>query len=148
MVVVLLFRWYRISGYCGQFWIVLRSLATIFFRNCFIYAPFSDSAAGVWALCLGKCYGDSLQCLDTVLSAKDLENISSNGLSCKKLLQKLWCLCRQPDDGHFMICCNRCNEWYHGDCVVITSDIGYQMEEDAKEFICPMCELMHGLLVE
>ena len=32
-------------------------------------------------------------------------------------------------------------EWYHSDCVGI---IGYQIEEDAKEFICPTCDSSRG----
>ena len=38
-----------------------------------------------------------------------------------------------------MICCDQCNEWYHGDCVGITPDIGSQMAEGDNEFIFPTC---------
>ncbi len=33
---------------------------------------------------------------------------------------KVFCLCREPDDGRVMVQCDRCQEWYHHDCVDIT----------------------------
>ena len=39
-----------------------------------------------------------------------------------------------------MICCDRCEEWYHGDCVGITKKRGSQMEENNEEYICSMCK--------
>uniref|UniRef100_A0A8C6U4P5 Zinc finger PHD-type domain-containing protein n=1 Tax=Neogobius melanostomus TaxID=47308 RepID=A0A8C6U4P5_9GOBI len=29
----------------------------------------------------------------------------------------LYCICRQKHNKRFMICCDRCEEWFHGDCV-------------------------------
>ena len=52
---------------------------------------------------------------------------------------KVYCLCHLPEDGHFTICCDHCNEWYHGDCVGITPDNKLEMKEDNKEYICPSC---------
>ena len=39
----------------------------------------------------------------------------------------------------FMICCDRCEEWYHGDCVGITVGQGKRMEREGKEYVCPVC---------
>ncbi|KAI9592062.1 hypothetical protein BDF19DRAFT_241391 [Syncephalis fuscata] len=33
---------------------------------------------------------------------------------------KLYCLCRKPDDGTVMISCDGCSEWYHAKCVGLT----------------------------
>jgi transposase InsO family protein len=33
---------------------------------------------------------------------------------------KLYCLCRKPWNGRFMIACDFCDEWYHGACVNIS----------------------------
>ena len=33
---------------------------------------------------------------------------------------ELYCTCRKPWQGRFMIMCDFCEEWYHGSCVNIT----------------------------
>ena len=38
-----------------------------------------------------------------------------------------------------MICCDQCEEWYHGDCVGISVGQGKRMEREGKEYICPVC---------
>ncbi|XP_042223016.1 death-inducer obliterator 1-like isoform X1 [Homarus americanus] len=39
-----------------------------------------------------------------------------------------------------MICCDKCEDWFHGSCVGVTKAIGQQMEEDGKEWVCPKCK--------
>ena len=34
----------------------------------------------------------------------------------------------------------QCYQWYHGDCVGITSEQGMMMERDNKLFVCPFCD--------
>ncbi|CAG9824961.1 unnamed protein product [Phaedon cochleariae] len=53
---------------------------------------------------------------------------------------KLWCICNQPHNNRFMICCDTCEEWYHGKCVNITKSMGQQMEAEGKEWICLFCK--------
>ncbi|KAK9888802.1 hypothetical protein WA026_001025 [Henosepilachna vigintioctopunctata] len=53
---------------------------------------------------------------------------------------KLWCICNQPHNNRFMICCDTCEEWYHGKCVNITKTMGQQMEEEGREWICLFCK--------
>ncbi|XP_063979517.1 CXXC-type zinc finger protein 1-like [Diachasmimorpha longicaudata] len=46
-----------------------------------------------------------------------------------------YCICRSSDSSRFMIGCDACEEWYHGDCINIT-------ERDAKyikQFFCVRC---------
>lgn len=38
-----------------------------------------------------------------------------------------------------MICCDRCEEWFHGDCVGITEARGRLMERNGEDYICPKC---------
>jgi len=60
--------------------------------------------------------------------------------NCDKLRAKnneLYCLCRQPyDESQFYICCDRCQDWFHGRCVGVL-----QSEADAiDEYVCPNCQ--------
>ncbi|XP_058838198.1 death-inducer obliterator 1-like [Topomyia yanbarensis] len=52
---------------------------------------------------------------------------------------RLWCICKQPHNNRFMICCDECEDWFHGKCVNITKAMGQQMEEDGIEWTCPNC---------
>lgn len=38
-----------------------------------------------------------------------------------------------------MICCDGCEDWFHGKCVNITKAMGQQMEERGIEWRCPNC---------
>ncbi|KAE8752789.1 hypothetical protein FOCC_FOCC000527 [Frankliniella occidentalis] len=51
--------------------------------------------------------------------------------------QELYCLCKQPyDESQFYICCDRCQDWFHGRCVGIL-----QSEADnIDEYTCPNCQ--------
>lgn len=39
----------------------------------------------------------------------------------------------------FMICCDSCQEWFHGSCVGISKTQGRKMEKRGQEYICPPC---------
>lgn len=48
----------------------------------------------------------------------------------------LYCICRKPDVDQFMIGCDHCNEWYHGECIGITK----QEAKKIKQFCCNACQ--------
>lgn len=52
---------------------------------------------------------------------------------------RLWCVCREPHNNRFMICCDKCEDWFHGKCVGVTRAMGRQLEIKGLEWICPKC---------
>ncbi|XP_017076822.2 LOW QUALITY PROTEIN: death-inducer obliterator 1 [Drosophila eugracilis] len=52
---------------------------------------------------------------------------------------KLWCICRQPHNNRFMICCDLCEDWFHGTCVGVTKAMGTEMENKGVDWKCPKC---------
>ncbi|GFY55157.1 PHD finger protein 3 [Trichonephila inaurata madagascariensis] len=44
----------------------------------------------------------------------------------------------------FMIQCDKCKEWFHGSCVGVTKLYGRQLEQQKKEWICPVCRMKGG----
>lgn len=57
-----------------------------------------------------------------------------------RFICRLWCICRQPHNNRFMICCDKCEDWFHGKCVGITKQMGTEMEQRRAEWICPNCK--------
>ena len=47
----------------------------------------------------------------------------------------VYCICRKPDNGDFMICCDVCEEWFHGKCVGISK----KQSKVIKKYSCPKC---------
>uniref|UniRef100_A0A8B9PDE8 CXXC-type zinc finger protein 1 n=1 Tax=Apteryx owenii TaxID=8824 RepID=A0A8B9PDE8_APTOW len=47
----------------------------------------------------------------------------------------VYCVCRKPDINCFMIGCDNCNEWFHGDCINITE----RMAKAIREWYCGAC---------
>ena len=57
---------------------------------------------------------------------------------------RCWCFCGKPSGDRFLIQCDRrserCYQWYHGDCVGISTDKGMQMDRDDVPYVCPFCD--------
>ncbi|XP_072103023.1 CXXC-type zinc finger protein 1-like isoform X2 [Mobula birostris] len=47
----------------------------------------------------------------------------------------VYCICRRPDINCFMIGCDECNEWFHGDCIQITE----KMAKAIRQWYCQQC---------
>ena len=47
-----------------------------------------------------------------------------------------YCVCRGPDDHRWMIQCDGCEDWFHGECVHITKEVG---ETLIQSYVCPNC---------
>ncbi|KAL9959895.1 hypothetical protein ACROYT_G033268 [Oculina patagonica] len=47
----------------------------------------------------------------------------------------IYCVCRTSDTSRFMICCDKCDEWFHGECIGIT-----KLEaKEIKQYYCRPC---------
>ena len=49
--------------------------------------------------------------------------------------ETVYCVGKQPHGGRFMIQCDLCYEWYHGDCVNVTQEEA----SDINTYYCPLC---------
>uniref|UniRef100_A0A2R5LHS3 CXXC-type zinc finger protein 1 n=1 Tax=Ornithodoros turicata TaxID=34597 RepID=A0A2R5LHS3_9ACAR len=49
--------------------------------------------------------------------------------------EMVYCICRTSDTSRFMIGCDNCNEWYHGDCISITETYA----KNIVKFFCLIC---------
>ncbi|XP_038638481.1 CXXC-type zinc finger protein 1-like [Scyliorhinus canicula] len=49
----------------------------------------------------------------------------------------IYCICRRPDINCFMIGCDKCNEWFHGDCIQITE----KMAKGIRQWYCQQCRV-------
>jgi hypothetical protein len=48
---------------------------------------------------------------------------------------ELHCICRQPSDGRFMICCDQCEMWFHIACLGLEQRVAEKLEE----YLCSKC---------
>ncbi|WBW75226.1 Set1C PHD finger subunit Spf1 [Schizosaccharomyces osmophilus] len=46
-----------------------------------------------------------------------------------------YCLCKGPDDGRWMLGCDGCEDWFHGECV----NIPESYDELTVQYFCPSC---------
>jgi hypothetical protein len=54
---------------------------------------------------------------------------------CRAEDPPVYCTCRNPDDGKLMIQFDRCEGWFHGQCVGVTVEEAQKMDE----YVCPTC---------
>lgn len=66
--------------------------------------------------------------------APSVASTSSYDSSARKSKQ-LYCICRKPDQGSWMINCEVCNDWFHGTCVSLEESD----EPLIDTYICPVC---------
>jgi len=48
---------------------------------------------------------------------------------------RTYCICNGKDDGRFMIYCEKCKNWFHGECVHVTA----KEAESIEYYVCPLC---------
>ncbi|KAI0521089.1 hypothetical protein F5B22DRAFT_634901 [Xylaria bambusicola] len=80
-----------------------------------------------------KAKGSKSKAKSTGTSEKGGEN---EGSSDDETDNGPYCLCRGPDDHRWMISCDVCEDWFHGECVDLSKEIGEKLVE---RFVCPNC---------
>ncbi|OLL26148.1 Set1 complex component spp1 [Neolecta irregularis DAH-3] len=48
---------------------------------------------------------------------------------------EIYCICRKPDGGRWMIACDYCDNWFHGSCINISQSEGDLVDR----YFCPTC---------
>eukprot|EP00009_Paramoeba_aestuarina_P009091 CAMPEP_0201519686 /NCGR_PEP_ID=MMETSP0161_2-20130828/10168_1 /ASSEMBLY_ACC=CAM_ASM_000251 /TAXON_ID=180227 /ORGANISM="Neoparamoeba aestuarina, Strain SoJaBio B1-5/56/2" /LENGTH=484 /DNA_ID=CAMNT_0047917801 /DNA_START=124 /DNA_END=1578 /DNA_ORIENTATION=+ len=70
-----------------------------------------------------------------LLRSVDRDRLGSYSYGSPSKKTKSYCFCGGIDDGSFMICCDRCEMWYHGNCINLNPIKGREM----RNFICHRC---------
>ncbi|KAH8303808.1 hypothetical protein KR018_008184 [Drosophila ironensis] len=103
---------------------------------CICRTPYDDTKFYVGCdLCSNWFHGDCVN-ISEEASKKLSEFVCTD---CKKAreTQQLYCSCRQPyDESQFYICCDKCQDWFHGRCVGILQSEA----EFIDEYVCPECQ--------
>ena len=93
---------------------ILKSLKRNNNNNNLFYRPSVDS-------------NEALSLTAILIENTDLEDEgSSEDESCNSEddPNRLWCICKKPHNNRFMICCDQCEDWFHGKCVGVTKALG------------------------
>lgn len=48
-------------------------------------------------------------------------------------------LCLFAASSRFMIGCDSCHSWFHGDCIGVDETQGRELEKNGQEYTCPPC---------
>ncbi|EDW92692.2 uncharacterized protein Dyak_GE21036, isoform E [Drosophila yakuba] len=103
---------------------------------CICRTPYDDTKFYVGCdLCSNWFHGDCVSITEE--ASKKLSEFIC--LDCKRAreTQQLYCSCRQPyDESQFYICCDKCQDWFHGRCVGILQSEA----EFIDEYVCPECQ--------
>uniref|UniRef100_A0A671KST7 CXXC-type zinc finger protein 1 n=1 Tax=Sinocyclocheilus anshuiensis TaxID=1608454 RepID=A0A671KST7_9TELE len=65
----------------------------------------------------------------------DLEQPPGPEMSLNRSNARVYCVCRKPDINCFMIGCDNCNDWFHGDCIQISEKIA----KTIRVWYCEKC---------
>ncbi|KAK9504667.1 hypothetical protein O3M35_010949 [Rhynocoris fuscipes] len=108
---------------------------------CICRTPYDETKFYVGCdLCNNWFHGDCVGITEEM--SKSLSEFVCSECKHARETQELYCLCKQPyDESQFYICCDRCQDWFHGRCVGIL-----QSEADnIDEYVCPNCQRNSGI---
>lgn len=86
-------------------------------------------------LCSNWFHGDCVNITEE--ASKKLSEFICHDCRRARETQELYCSCKQPyDESQFYICCDKCQDWFHGRCVGIVQSEA----EFIDEYVCPNCQ--------
>lgn len=72
-------------------------------------------------------------------SSPSKKRVRLGSLVRKVLREKIFCICRQPNDRlRAMIQCDNCRKWFHEDCVGLDTNISYS----SIDWMCGSCDML------
>ncbi|XP_055603868.1 nucleosome-remodeling factor subunit NURF301-like, partial [Uranotaenia lowii] len=108
---------------------------------CVCRTPYDDTKFYVGCdLCNNWFHGDCVGISEE--QSKDISEFVCSECKHARDTQELYCLCKQPyDESQFYICCDKCQDWFHGRCVGILQSEA----EFIDEYICPNCQINNSV---
>uniref|UniRef100_A0A2M4A664 Putative bromodomain-containing protein n=1 Tax=Anopheles triannulatus TaxID=58253 RepID=A0A2M4A664_9DIPT len=109
--------------------------------HCICQTPYDKSKFYVGCdLCNNWFHGDCVGISEE--KSKAITEYVCNECKHARETQELYCLCRRPyDETQFYICCDKCQDWFHGRCVgILQSEADY-----IDEYICPNCQINNSV---
>lgn len=108
---------------------------------CLCRTPYDDTKFYVGCdLCHNWFHGDCVGISEE--QSKEIDEFVCSECKHARETQELYCLCKQPyDESQFYICCDKCQDWFHGRCVgILQSEAEY-----IDEYICPNCQINNSV---
>ncbi|XP_053689324.1 nucleosome-remodeling factor subunit NURF301 [Sabethes cyaneus] len=108
---------------------------------CVCRTPYDDTKFYVGCdLCNNWFHGDCVGISEE--QSKEINEFVCSECKHARETQELYCLCKQPyDESQFYICCDKCQDWFHGRCVGILQSEA----EFIDEYICPNCQINNSV---
>ena len=103
-----------------------------------------DLCAGVDPVSKNYVQNELRSHLHSCINAKQLKPFSSTDRditerTISSVNVEVHCNCRMPEGGKWMVCCDRCNIWYHEGCVPVPPEVRND-KENKVPWQCPGCE--------
>ena len=128
-----------------------RKHITINYMNVQVQKGSSDCGPLAIAFATAICHGQNPECITynqhgmrthlfEAYEKSLLTPFPSRPATRKAVLKKqkinIYCSCRQTENGRSMVCCDGCQEWYHRDCIKITTGA---WKSKKMQWFCDTC---------